>query len=154
MGRGRKPKATAIKEAAGAFNRHPERRNPNEPKAIKGRPDAPPLVVADDLALKKWNHLCEILDELGLLSKSDSDLMAIYSVTWSRWVRMEYAVAQEGETSGMRSNPKLHEANKAADRLYKLGAEFGLNPSSRTRLSAAPKDESDPFLDWLESSKN
>ena len=80
--------------------------------------------------------------------------MAIYSTTWAKWVQAELAVRSEGLIVKGRENQNQKIADKAADRLYRLGGEFGLNPSSRTKLSAAPKDESDPFLDWLSASSN
>ena len=149
MTTGRKPLATAIKESRGSLKKNPQRRNKHEPQAIAGRPGVPSIVASDSAALAKWNHLCDVLDELGLLATSDGDLMAVYSVTWAKWVSMVLAVREEGEVINGKANPKQYEANKAADRLFKIGAEFGLSPSSRSRLSAAPKEEDDPFLKYL-----
>ena len=77
--------------------------------------------------------------------------MAVYSITWSTWIRMQLEVWKEGVVVDGKTNPKQYEANKAADRLYKLGAEFGLNPSSRSRLSANPKEnKGDPIAKFMD----
>jgi P27 family predicted phage terminase small subunit len=154
MARGRKPTATAIKKSRGSFVKDPQRRNENEPTPNAEAPPMPDIVKRSPKAVEKWHHLCGILDQLGLLASSDSDLMAAYSITWATWIELQLDVWSEGVVVDGKTNPKQYEVNKSIDRLYKLGAEFGLSPSSRTRLSAAPKDESDPFLDYLKDSKN
>lgn len=155
MARGRRPLATAVKERNGSFIKDPQRRNKSEPIPAKDRPGMPDIVAENGLASAKWNHLCEILAELGLLAASDSDLMAIYSITWADWQTSQRSVWTDGievdGQKGPRTNPAVYEKNKAMDRLYKLGAEFGLNPSARTRLSGAtgiddPENPIDQFL--------
>jgi len=61
---------------------------------------------------------------------------------------------EKGKSVEVKRNPFETVQNKLIVQMSKLMAELGLTPTARTRLAATPKDESDPFLDWLESSKN
>ncbi len=159
MGKGRKRQATAVKESSGALKKNPQRRNLNEPQAVAGRPDPPDFVESDELALGKWHHLCEVLEQLGVLSQTDHDLMAAYACSWSEWVKLIAIVRKEGHTviggtGGVIVNPSAREMDKAFGRLVKLVPEFGLSPSSRSRLSAAPKKEANPLNEYLEELAN
>ena len=74
----------------------------------------------------------------------------MYCQSWGRWVIAERAIAKEGEIlksdeGGKYQNPWRYEANKAQDQMRKLLSEFGLSPSSRSRLSA-PATPDEPTL--------
>ena len=142
-GSGRKPLSTLEKRARGTFVTNPNRENKNEPQPVAGEPEMPELVAADPVAKAKWADLCKWLGQMKLLATSDGDLMASYCLTWSRFVSLTKAVNREGIVVGLRVNPKQKEANLMADRLYRLTSEFGLSPSSRSRLKVIPgkKDE-------------
>jgi P27 family predicted phage terminase small subunit len=51
-------------------------------------------------------------------------------------------------------NPLLSARNKALSNIKEIAAEFGLSPSSRTRLSVGEKEETNPFLALLKRSRN
>ncbi len=133
--RGRKPKPTKIKKLAG----NPGKRalNPAEPEPRVVAPQAPAHLSDDEKA--KWNDLVKELSPLGLLTSIDIDALSFYCVVYGRWVKAETMVREKGEiiktaAGNIIQNPYLSIANRALDQLNKLGAEFGMTPSSRSRV--------------------
>lgn len=149
--RGPKPKPTAVQERSGAFEKHPERRNANEPKPKPGAPFMPPHVKANAAAAAVWLDLCAWLDDMKILAQSDQCLMAQYCVTYADYVKYYEHISKHGvsvstATGGVRTSPEAMQFNKLADRLTKLCSELGLTPSARSRISVAePVDEEDPM---------
>lgn len=159
MPRGRKPKPTAVKEIEGTFEKNPQRRNDREPVAPDGAPDCPDYLC--DLAKIEWWYMCSVLDEMGLLSRADRAALEIYCQTFAQWreacqmVAKHGAVIQMKTKSGIqpRRNPFdiIRERNAAA--CSRLLAEFGLTPSSRSRVQVEKK-ATDDFSDFLKASRN
>lgn len=64
----------------------------------------------------------------------------MYCVIYVRWVKAEKMVRDKGEiiktaAGNIIQNPYLSIANRALEQLNKLGAEFGMTPSSRSRVT-------------------
>ncbi len=102
---------------------------------------APPKHVTDE-ALEEWNRIAAELCQLGLLSALDRAALAAYCVAWGRWVRAEQAVAELGELIRSNAgeavaNPHLAIADRALKQMHQFLTEFGMTPSSRTRVAAA-----------------
>jgi P27 family predicted phage terminase small subunit len=155
MVRGRKPLASAIKEASGAFAHDPQRRNKSEPKAKQGWPDMPDIIKADEIAKRKWNHVCKLLDEMNLLTTADSDLLEQYCLDYSqfRWLWeqvREGNVTELNDRGNASTKPAAVQIHKYQDRLLKRESELGLTPSARSRLHAPQANEEDPFQQWLD----
>lgn len=132
--RGPKPKPSAIALLDGNPGRRPV--NELEPKPEVGA--EPPAHLSGEAAVK-WAELAPQLENLGILSQIDADLLAMYCQFYGRWVEAEQHLAEEslvltGGQGGVYQNPWLAVANKAMEQMHKLGAEFGLTPSSRTRI--------------------
>jgi P27 family predicted phage terminase small subunit len=143
MARGRKPKPTAAKKLAG----NPGKRALNEREP---QPRIAPEIVApsnlDSDARVKWDELVAELYPAGLLTTIDVDSLAFYCILYSRWKKAERIVREKGEviktTNGnIIQNPYLAIANRALTQMGKIAAEFGMTPSSRTRIAAQPPDE-------------
>ena len=154
MVKGRKPQATAIKLAKGAFEKHPERRNHNEPTPQLGEPTIPEIVEQDPAAKARWLWVCEQLRSMNLLHVTDQGLIAgyclDYSMMLSLWDSIKGGrVSDMTERGGITTKPEANQFHKFADRILKREAELGLTPSARTRLRAPQKDEEDPFQEWL-----
>ena len=154
MGRGRKPQSTAAKEAKGSFDRHPERRNHNEPKPKEGRPERPLTIDGDEVACLKWEQVLKLLEGMHLLTTADGDLIESYCINESMLRSASESIKEHGtmmvEDGKYKKNPDCVEWNKAMDRRTKLQAELGLTPSARTRLTAISKDEDDVFAKFME----
>jgi P27 family predicted phage terminase small subunit len=154
MVKGRKPQSTAIKLAKGAFDKHPERRNHNEPTPQLGEPTIPEIVEHDPAAKTRWLWVCEQLRSMNLLHVTDQGLIAgyclDYSMMLSLWESIKGGrVSDMTERGGITTKPEANQFHKFADRILKREAELGLTPSARTRLRAPQKDEEDPFQEWL-----
>ena len=132
---GRKPKPTAIKLLEG----NPGKRalNHAEPKPRVVLPRPPEHLSDDEKA--KWKMTVKELYPLGLITTIDKDALAMYCVIFVRWLKAEKLVREKGEiiktaAGNIIQNPYLSIANRALDQLNKLGAEFGMTPSSRSRV--------------------
>lgn len=142
--RGRKPKPTELKRLQGnpggrALNKH-------EPKPALEAPTAPSHLDAG--AKREWRRIVPLLVKLRLLSKIDRAALAIYCQAVSRMEMAQKKIAEEGEVTTAPSgypvqSPYLAIYNKAAEQVVKIAAEFGLTPSSRSRISV-PGAESGP----------
>ena len=135
--RGRKPTPTKLKELAG----NPGHRalNSSEPEPpVPARPPYAPRFLNED-GKKEWRRVVGILMDLGLYTELDRAALTMYCQAYGRWVQAERILATQdlvlvGSEGGMYQNPMLHVANKAWEQMRKILAEFGLSPSSRSRL--------------------
>jgi P27 family predicted phage terminase small subunit len=140
--RGRKPTPTERKRLAG----NPGKRalNDAEPQPRRVAPRAPEHLSAEEKT--KWKSLVKELHPLGLVTVLDVDQLAQYCVLWVRWIKAERMVREKGEiiktvAGNIIQNPYLSIANRALEQLNKIGAEFGMSPSSRTRIKVEINDD-------------
>jgi phage terminase small subunit len=129
--RGRKPKPLALKILEGY---QADRTNFAEPKLPSGSIIAPEHL--NDLALKKWNELAPILSGAGMLTAGDRDAL--------EQLCDDYAIYRATGDS------------KAKDRIRRLLTEFGLTPSSRSRIRSTlepPKNKLSSFIDARKEKK-
>ena len=147
-GGGRPPQPTRLKLLRG----NPGKRalNQHEPKPERGLPPCPKHLQGE--ARREWRRMGKQLDELGVLSKIDRSAFAAYCVQWARWVEAEEEVRKTSSIVRAPSgypmvNPWLTIAGAAHDRMIKILAEFGMTPSSRTRIAVPPAkaDDDDDF---------
>lgn len=138
-GRPRKP--TALKLLHGDFQKDPQRRNKREPKAPSGRPACPRYLKGEER--KAWQRITKLLKEMKVLSKADSESLELYSVTYAQWRSARVTCDSEGMTYAVvdaqgNTTHKRHPAQQImkdnAAVMIKLLTEFGLTPSSRTRV--------------------
>ena len=95
---------------------------------------------------------------MGLLTSIDRTALALYCQAWGRWVEAEEALKQYGvmvkSPSGFpMQSPYLAVATKAMEQMRQLMAEFGMSPSSRTRLHVQPPQEPTEFEQFLRTSQ-
>jgi len=148
--RGRKPTPTALKILAGNPGKRPL--NSNEPRPAAAVPSCPRHLNTE--ARREWRRITQELAAVGLLTNLDRGALAAYCVAWARWCEAEQHLNTEGTVSKTpngypQQSPWLAVANKSIEQLSKLAAEFGLTPSSRTRLSvtdAGAGDELERFI--------
>ena len=135
-------KPTALKILKGTAQNC--RLNKNEPQPELKIPDCPEHLEGE--ALKEWNRITVILDNLGLLSEMDRTALAAYCQVYGRWVRAEKAVAANGLTvetthGNIVQNPEVGIANKALELMRKYLVEFGMSPASRPKVSSRKKNK-------------
>lgn len=93
------------------------------------------------------------LERLGLLTIVDGGALTLLSQAYSEWFAADQVIQELGLTvetkMGMFARPEVRIRDTAAKRFKALAAEFGLTPSSRSRINAgtaqAP-DENDGIL--------
>jgi P27 family predicted phage terminase small subunit len=153
--RGRKPKPTLLKVLDGNPGKRPL--NDREPQPPQGVPDRP--VWLDAEAQAEWDRVTGELEMMGLLSLADRAALAAYCTAWSRWVEAEAMVKKFGtivkspEKGFPMKSPYLTIADQALETMRKLMVEFGLTPSSRSRIRVPPGgDEVDELDRFLEAS--
>lgn len=122
-------------------------------QAIEGRPECPPHLLGD--ARDKWGEIIPMLEEAGILSRADTDAIALYCETFARWLecvrRLEdpdnwVIVSPKGF---ILNSPWINMRNNFAKEMGRLLAEFGLTPSARSRVAANPKQTDDPLTAFL-----
>jgi len=151
--RGRKPKPTVLRVLEGNPGRRPL--NDREPQAPAEVPECPDFL--DDEARAEWFRTAPMLQKMGLLTPADRAGLAAYCVAYSRWVAAERQVQRLGtivksplKNFPMKS-PYLTVADQALETMRKFMVEFGLTPSSRSRIRVpedrGAMDEFDTFLE-------
>jgi len=113
-------------------------------RLLPGIPDPPEWL--DELARDKWRELCPLLQELGTLATVSLDHVATYCEAFSRWRKAELEIQKTGEVvthhngvSGLSHWVKV--SQQAQDAMYRAGAELGLNPSCRGKLTVSTQQE-------------
>lgn len=142
MTRGPKPKAIAVSEAHGSFNKNPSRRPTNTIKSDPRIPVKPVFISACDVASAAWDETVDVLKDSGILSRTDTHLLITYVTCYAEWTKAYLHVAEYGHKDDHgKTSPESMTYHKLSDRHPKLMAELGLSPSSRARLSTASPDK-------------
>lgn len=156
MRSGRPPLPTPLKVLRGTARRH--RLNRAEPQLPPAAPAMPAALPAD--ARVAWRWLCRLLRPMRVLTKSDAATLLLAAARLEDYLRLRERVAAEGATyttetvSGSvfhRTRPEVQLAAAAWRDVSRILAEFGLSPSSRSRVASAaagdaPHDELEGFL--------
>ena len=153
---GRKPLPTHLKLVKGTAR--PHRLNKKEPKLPLVAPEPPDHL--DERAKTKFTELAKMLARHGVMTELDAGAIARYAVVWCRWVDAEAEIKKRGpvvKTTGdnIIQNPFLAVANKCLLQMAQIESEFGLTPSSRSRIRMEmPSDTIDPFEEFLNRGKD
>ena len=149
---GRPPKPTRLKELTG----NPGKRalNKAEPRPSAKRPGCPAHIQGE--ARKEWNRITKQLLEMGVLTQVDRAALAAYCQCWERWVQAEEAMREPGfrmitttDNGYPVVSPWLNVANAAMKQMLRFLTEFGMTPSSRSRVTVTTEQEADPFEEFL-----
>jgi P27 family predicted phage terminase small subunit len=161
MTSGRKPKPTALKLVTG----NPGKRalNKREAKIDLAQP-TPPAFLNDD-AKVEWGRVVGTLYKAGLMTEMDRGVLAAYCQAYGRWAQAERALARMADKDEMNralmvkttngnavQNPLVGIANKAKADMVRYALEFGMSPSSRSKVNANPDDsEEDQYKEFFSS---
>ena len=144
---GRKPKPTALKALQGTLRK--DRTNGDEPEPEPLQPD-PPVHLSKE-AKQYWKETFKLLAGVGVLTEMDADSLSLYCESKARWVHAKKQIEKDGLVIVAQSgfpvqSPWLQIANKAHEQMLKISAEFGMTPSSMSRICVAVKPEDEnPF---------
>jgi P27 family predicted phage terminase small subunit len=144
---GRKPKPTALKVLEG----NPGKRalNDAEPKPERKAPKCPTWL--DKEAKKEWKRIATELEALGILTEVDMAAFAGYCQAYARWKEAEEFIAKHGTIIKSPSGywqqvPQVNIAQSYLKIMNKFCEQFGLTPSSRSRISVeSSSSEVDPM---------
>ena len=132
--------------------------NKKEPKPT-GMPTCPRHLSKE--AKAEWRRIAKELKTIGLLTTVDRAALAAYCQHWAHWVEAEQKLQEDGislvyrSPGGMyRKNPWLQVADEAMKGMLSFLGEFGMTPSSRTRIQVEkPQAEADPLAALTDRAK-
>ncbi len=133
---GPKPKPSNLKRLEGFRKERINQQEPR-PRLSKRVPPAPSYLPA--LAKKEWKRHATELHRLGLLTDLDRPALEGYCQAYAAFVEASINIQKHGVLVKAQSgfpiqSPYLGIANQASDRMKKWMCEFGMTPSSRSRI--------------------
>lgn len=148
MGKGRKRHSTAQKLREGKPICQDRSAEP-QPRA--GEPVCPAAIKEDSIAWAKWCELVVLLDDMGILTQAEGNILEQMCRAYAVMVRAKESIDKLGmviEIMNERSishkrNPACQEYWAACDMIRKLMPELGLTPSGRAKLKTADKPNED-----------
>lgn len=125
----------------------PHRLNRAEPKPVVATPEPPDHLDAE--ARAKFAEMAQLLARHGVMTELDAGALARYVVIRRRWLEAEAEVKRRGPVvktanDNIIQNPFLAVANKCLAQMAQIESEFGLTPSSCSRIRMA-----EPIEDFL-----
>jgi P27 family predicted phage terminase small subunit len=116
-----------------------------EPQPERGEqcPQAPEFL--GPAAIEEWGRVAPELWRLGLLTVVDVGPLAAYCAAFSHWRLCEELIAREPDDGGLimhtaegkpKPHPLIKPAAAAAATMMRIAAEFGMSPTSRSRVTA------------------
>ncbi len=140
--KGPAPKPTALKQLQGNPGRRPV--NDREPKVDVSLPEAPSHLDAG--AVREWNRIAPILEKMGCLSEGDRGALAGMCSTWSLYVNAMESFKNGGPfdrnpDGKILIHPAFYTAQKLIKQYFTMASEFGLTPSSRTRIKVETREQ-------------
>ena len=144
--RGRKPKPTKLKELSGNPGHRPLNSNEPQPPVPENTPYVPRWL--NEHGKEEWRRVVKVLLGLGLYTEIDRTALSMYCQAFGRWRVAEEQLEVDGpilqsDNGNYYQNPWLHTANQAWEQMRKMLSEFGLTPSSRSRLEVAERKGQD-----------
>ena len=161
---GRKAKPTALRVMEG--NREHRPLTENEPKP--GEPSLIPPVWLINEGIKLWNSYALVHKNLGTFKQTDEMSFATWCQEMGRYIELQKIITKKGYTSwnprvikkgpddisGNNAIPEMALARECLKNARALAIEFGMTPSSRTRLSVPDgSGELDPLEEMWKRKK-
>lgn len=143
--RGPKPLPTHIKQLRGTLRQG--RQHGREPRVDIEVPACPRELAPE--AKREWRRIAPQLARLGLLTGIDRTMLALYCDTYGRWIEAQralqaYGVVVKSPSGFPMQSPYLAITNKCLEQMRLLLQEFGMSPSSRTRVTAVELGPAEP----------
>lgn len=147
---GRKPKPTALKVLQGNPGKRPL--NKREPKPPAGMPKCPTWL--DGMARAAWLELAPLLEQTKVVTESDRKALELLCDAYSEYRRTREIVRKQGATYEalteggsimIRPRPEVTMAQDAWKRVRAMLQEFGLTPSSRSKIQVVQDAAEDPY---------
>lgn len=141
MQRGRKPLPNQIKKVTGSKHYNPD--EPALPRLVNARVPSKRL---DDSGKRFWKDLAPVLIDRGVITIGDLAAFEMLCNHYSVAVEAARIIHQEGLTSldehgAIRKHPLLQVLRDSSNLFRSYAVEFGLTPSSRSRLKVNDGNE-------------
>lgn len=149
-GQGRKPKPKYLKLLEGEPNKR--RINHDEPMPHPNAPKMPKWLSKEGRT--EWRRLAPELESLGILTGIDMAMFASYCAAYGKLVWAENQIKEnrkknekaggmitQTSTGAYQTSPYVWIYNKALEQIRSFGSEFGLSPSSRTKIKVIKPDK-------------
>ena len=160
--KGRKPLPTNLKVMRGTAK--PHRLDDQEPKPEKLSNPEPPATLSAS-AREHWHTVTCILERSGVLTAMDQDALAMYCELYCQWVEANRMIQTKGMVladpryvgkttlNGQRMtvpmvSPYFKISMKLAEQMKHLLCEFGMTPSSRTKVHGSGTKPDDDYEAW------
>jgi P27 family predicted phage terminase small subunit len=148
-----KPRPTKMKLLEGNPGRRPLPEGEPMPAVAFNVPDPPSHLTIS--AKLEWVNISDKLHRIGLLTEIDCAALALYCQAYGRWVDAEAAMIQGGmvvvtSNGNPIHNPYLGIANTAMRDCHTYLTEFGMTPSSRSKVTAAEPEKKSKFYGLIQ----
>lgn len=148
-----RPIPTALKLINGNPGKRPL--NKKEPKPDNALLICPKYLQCDTVAYNEWNRLVPELYKLGLLTNIDQTVLELYCSQYSIYREAIKQIQKEGLTTnnirdGFKALPEVAIARESAKTIKAIAIEFGLTPSSRSKISLPGESLEDEFEKLLD----
>ena len=145
------PKPTKLKLLKGEKNK--DRINQNEPQ-----PEVKVLPCPSHLkeeAKRYWNQEAPRLYQLGLLTEVDGGAFELLCVAWAEWQEYTELVEKNGiairtPNGSLQLSPAAVLKDRAYERYRRMCLEFGMTPSSRSRISVSKPHKGSGIEDLID----
>lgn len=144
----RKPIPTNLKLLRGNPGKRPITKD--EPRIAVEIP-RPPLHMTKD-EKKIFRKIAKQLAAARVITQLDSNALMLYCTAYVRWVQANKMIEQDGylidsPNGYAMPSPWLSISNKSFEQMRQIMTEFGMTPSSRTKVTVLPeqKKQSDPW---------
>jgi len=140
MGKGRKPKPTALLKAQGTYDAS---RHKNRLEA-----DGIPVMPSVQSASETFEWLVRKLDDLGVVAEVDAIALQMLADAWEDYQVARNVIKEHGPTYTTtttqgdlmwRPRPEVSMMNASWDKIKKMMVEFGLTASSRAKINTEEK---------------
>jgi len=150
---GPRPQPTSKKIVKGNPGRRPLPKNEPKPRISENIPSAPGHL--SKVGKKEWRRVTKELHPIGLITKIDITALAAYCSAYATWVECQEKIQKTGLLIKAPSgypiiNPLLSISNKAVIQMKSFLIEFGMTPSSRSRVEGIKAEaEGDPLENFF-----
>jgi len=142
-----KPKPTALKILEGNPGKRPLPKN--EPKPDLALMPCPEYLKDDDIAYGEWNRIVPELYKIGLLTKIDKVALELYCSQYSIY-RKSFELIKDKSVASVDKRRASQATREAAKIIKTVAVEFGMTPSSRSRISLPGESVDDEFKRLLD----
>jgi P27 family predicted phage terminase small subunit len=147
--RGRKPTPTSLKIVRGNPGGRPLNQNEPRPRANAEMPG-----WLSPEARKHWPVIARQLADAGILTEIDAPALALYCEAFVIWKQaydnvLKFGLVVKAQSGFPVQSPFLSIANQQSERMLRILAEFGMTPSSRSRVTVSKPDGEDAFAKFV-----